>query len=132
MCYPKTDKNSAGFTLIEVLAAISILAVVLVALFKMHLQTISMNSEVGFYTQAVLLAQSKMAESESAPWDDITENSGDFGKNFPGYTWKMSVQEVESEELGPYADNLKRVDIAVALNQDEFLYTIRAYILKEL
>ena len=60
-------KKKAGFTLLEVMVAMSILAMALVAVFHMQSQSISMAGESRFLTTASLLAQSKMAEIEAEP-----------------------------------------------------------------
>jgi general secretion pathway protein I len=74
-----------------------------------------------------MLAQSKLAQLETASSGEITGDSGDFGENFPGYTWSISTDEVSSEALGEIAADLKRIDMKVSLNNDEYSYNIRTY-----
>ena len=116
-----------GFTLLEVLIALAIMAIVLVSVYRMHSQTLAMASATRFYTQAPMLAQGIMAQLEAASADAISGDSGDFGEKFPGYSWEVATDEVSSEMLGDYADNLKRFDITVSLNENEYQYRIRAY-----
>ena len=116
-----------GFTLLEVLIAVAIMAIVLVSVYRMHSQTLSMTTATRFYTQAPMLAQSKMAQLETAPADSISGDSGDFGDKFPGYRWSVSTEEVSSEALGEVADDLKRIDVTVSLYESEYEYSIRAY-----
>lgn len=116
-----------GFTLLEILVAVSIIAIVLVSVYKLHAQTISMSSITRFYATAPLLAQSKMAELEIQPLDELAEGAGDFGDNFPNYRWNVAVNDVESEVLGQSAANLKQIDVTVALNNDESTYSLRTY-----
>jgi general secretion pathway protein I len=116
----------SGFTLLEVMVAVSIMAIVLVAVYRLHSQTISMNIAAKFYTSAPLLAQGKLAEFEIMPADKLTGDSGDFGENFPGYYWNVAVEDVESEPLGEAAKGLKRLDVTVTLN-NEFSYSFRTY-----
>ena len=78
-----------GFTLLEVMVALSIIAIVLVSVYKMHAQTVSMNNEVRFYATAPMLAQIKIAEIESENLKDIGDDSGDFGDEFPDYRWNI-------------------------------------------
>jgi general secretion pathway protein I len=116
-----------GFTLIEIMAAISIIAIVLVSVYKLHAQSVAMTSEVRFYATAPMLAQKKMAELESKSRKDISDESGDFGDQFPNYSFNIVINDVESKELGNGADNLKRIDITVSFNKDEYTYDLRDY-----
>jgi len=116
-----------GFTLIEILAAVSLIAIVLVAVHKMHSHTITISNSAKFYTTAPLLAQRKMAELEMKPLDELTDDSGDFGDDFAGYGWSTIIDEVESEFLENTAKDLKKIDVSVDLNNGEFVYDIRAY-----
>lgn len=116
-----------GFTLLEVMAAVSIMAIVLTAVYRLHSQTISMSGSVRFYTNAPLLAQRTMAELETKPDEFQGNSSGDYGDEFPGYAWTVEVEDVESEELGEAAKDLKRIDVRVTLNEGEFNYSFRTY-----
>jgi general secretion pathway protein I len=118
---------ASGFTLLEVMIAMAIMAIVLVSVYRLHSQTLSMTTANRFYTQAPLLAQSKMSQLEATSSDVVSGDSGDFGDKFPGYGWSVSTDEVSSETLGEAAENLKRIDVTVTLNENEYEYTIRLY-----
>lgn len=116
-----------GFTLLEVMVALSIIAIVLVSVYKMHAQTVSMNYEVRFYATAPMLAQIKMAEIESENLKDIGDDSGDFGDEFPDYRWNIAIDDVESTVLGNMVKDLKKIDLLISSNNDGFIYNLRAY-----
>jgi general secretion pathway protein I len=116
-----------GFTLLEVMAALSILAIVLVSVYRLHAQTVSMNSEVRFYATAPMLAQLKMAEVESGSPEDLGDDSGDFGDEFPNYRWNIVIDDVESTALGNIAQDLKKIDLLISFNNNEFTYSLRNY-----
>ena len=116
-----------GFTLLEIMVSISIIALVLVSVYRLHAQTISMHQAARFYTTAPLLAQNKMAEFEIKPLDELIDDSGSFADEFPGYSWKIAINDVESETLGSTAEDLKKIDIIVSFNQDEFTYDLSTY-----
>jgi len=120
-------KTQKGFTLLEVMVALSIIAIVLVSVYRMHAQTVSMNNEVRFYATAPMLAQIKMAEIESESLKDIGDDSGDFGDEFPDYRWNIAIDDVESTALENIAKNLKKIDLHISSNNDEFIYNLRAY-----
>jgi len=123
----KTYRSSNGFTLLEIMVAISIIATVLVTVYRMHAHTISMNFISRFQTTAPMLAKKVLTEIETKTVDDLVDNSGDFGKEFSDYKWQVSVKEVESDALGEIAKDLKQIEVTVSLNEDEDVYTIRSY-----
>jgi general secretion pathway protein I len=124
-------QSDFGFTLLEIMVAISIIGIVLVSVYKMHAQTISMNYEARFYTTAPLLAQLKMADLETKLLEEQTNDSGDFGDEFPGYRWNVVIDDVESEALGDTAEDLKEINVFVSFNNDEFTYSLRTYIFSQ-
>jgi general secretion pathway protein I len=123
----KAPGRASGFTLLEVMVALAVMSIVLVSVYRMHSQSLAMNTAARFYTQAPMLAQSKMVEVEALSSSVFPEESGDFGEQFPGYGWKASIADVTSEILGEAAEDLKRIDISVSFNEDQFIYTLRAY-----
>lgn len=116
-----------GFTLLEVMVAMSIIAIVLLAVYRLHSQTLMMNYSARFYTTAPLLAQQKLSELELSASDELIDAAGDFGENHAGYAWEVSVGNFESELLKTAAENLKRIDLKITFNQDELAYTLRTY-----
>ena len=118
---------AAGFTLLEIMVSISIIAIVLVAVYRMHTQTISMNTSVKFYTTAPLLAHGKIAELEITPLNELTDDSGNFGEEFAGYRWNVSINDVESKFLGATGEDLKKIDVTISFNNDELTYNLRKY-----
>lgn len=122
------EKADDGFTLLEVMVAIALIAIALMAVLGSQSQSVSLAGEARFNTTAALLAQSKMAEIESQDPEDLTADSGDFGEDFPGYTWKLAVSNVTLDRPENVSDHLKQVDLTVAWGEDEeFLYALRIY-----
>ena len=119
--------RAAGFTLLEVMVALAVMSIVLVSVYRMHSQSLTMNAAARFYTQAPLLAQSKMAAFETLSAKGFPEDSGNFGEQFPGYSWKVSQKDVTSEVLGTVAGDLKQIDITVSYNDNQFSYNLRTY-----
>jgi len=116
-----------GFTLLEVMVAISIIAIALVSIYRLQTQSIDMLNDIKFYTTAPLLAQSKMAEIEILSLDELSDDSGNFGDDFPGFNWQVAVNDVESETLDTFAENLKRIDLTVSFDDEQFSYDCRKY-----
>ncbi|PKN10912.1 MAG: type II secretion system protein GspI [Deltaproteobacteria bacterium HGW-Deltaproteobacteria-5] len=91
--------KKAGFTLLEVMVAMSILAMSLVAVFYMQSQSISMAGEARFLTTASLLAQRKMAEIETDQSTDNKSQKGDFAPDYPAYGWTIQVSDTQIARL---------------------------------
>jgi type II secretion system protein I len=97
-----------GFTLLEVLVSLAIIATVLVSIIRLQGQTISMNETVRFYSLAPFLAQARVAQIRMEPDSFMGEDSGDFGRDFSGYTWQSRVRSreinVEDNESMPFLE----------------------------
>ncbi|MBZ0253345.1 MAG: prepilin-type N-terminal cleavage/methylation domain-containing protein, partial [Candidatus Methylomirabilis sp.] len=57
-------RGREGFTLLEVMAAVAVLAIALVALLEAQARSIRASHDIQLKTQAVLLAQEKMTQME--------------------------------------------------------------------
>lgn len=123
----KPAASDRGFTLIEVSVAVFIIAIVLLAVYRLHSQTLSMNFSAQFYTMAPLLAQKKLAEIEMTELEELSDESGEFGEDFPGYTWEFTIGDVELELLKTTVDNFKKIDLKISFNQDELEFSVRTY-----
>jgi general secretion pathway protein I len=95
-----------GFTLLEVMLAMAILAITLVAVFQSQSQSISMMARSRFDTAAPLLAQGKMAEIEAIASAGATSESGDFGEDYPAYSWSFEI-------LGTEIPGVEKVEVTV-------------------
>jgi general secretion pathway protein I len=125
--YPWPTETNRGFTLIEVLVAMAVIAIVVIAIFRLNSQTIDMTNATRFHTLAPLLAQSKLAEIESRAIDDATSDSGDFGEIHPGFKWQVTVDTVLSESLGETGENLKKMDLIVSYDGSGTTYNLTLY-----
>ena len=122
-------KENRGFTLLEVMVAIALIAIALTAVLGSQSQSVSLAGEARFTTTATLLAQSKMAEIELQDPGDLTADSGDFDEDFPGYTWNLSVSNVMFDRPENVSDHLKQVDLTISWGEEElFRYGLRVYL----
>jgi len=60
--------SAAGFTLLETMVAVSIIAIVLVSIYKLHIQTISMNITAKFYATAPFWHKKKYQSWNCRPY----------------------------------------------------------------
>ncbi len=117
-----------GFTLLEVMVAMSIIAIAFTAVLGSQAQSVSLANEAKFNTTAPLLAQTKMAEITLEDVDDLMADSGDFGDDFPGYTWELSVQRLPLGGLQETREHLRRIDLSVSWGEEEkYRYNVRFY-----
>ena len=126
-CRPARRVDAQGVTLLEVMVALGIVASVLVAVYRLQIQAISMERVSQFYTQAPLLAQKLVAEIELQTPDLPDTEKGDFGDEYPGYTWAFDTEDVQDLTDTDDRALLKRIDIRIQLNGDENLFTLRIY-----
>jgi len=117
-----------GFTLLEVMVALCIMAIVLMSVYRLQSQAIAMSMESRFYTQAPLLARTALTRFEEAIDRQMATSQGDFGREYPGYQWKITVEDTASAALGPeISKDMKRIDVQVTLNNGEYTYGFRTY-----
>jgi len=118
-----------GFTLLEVMIAVAIIAIALMAVLGSQSQGLSLAGESRFNRTAALLAQEKMAEIEAVKdLGDLNSDSGDFGDEFPGYTWQLSMHDILFDGAEKISDRLKQIDLEVSWGSDElYQYRLRLY-----
>jgi general secretion pathway protein I len=98
--------RNGGFSLIEVMCAILIMGVALVALTRGLTTALGSTKDSEVQTTLVTLAAGQIEELRASAvlTDDTTE--GDFGDSFPKYTWEQTVAPGE-------LDGLHQVDVVV-------------------
>jgi len=123
-----------GFTLLEVMIAIAILAIALTTLFGSQAQSVSLAATIKFNTQAPFLARLKLAEFSTTA-DRPATDRGDFGDDFPGFHWQLESEDVIQEQsklVNKLADSLQRLSLTVTWgDKDQFSYQLRSYELKK-
>lgn len=129
LSFARAARSSArGFTLLEVMVALCIMAIVLMSVYRLQSQAIAMSMESRFYTQAPLLARSALTRFEESLERQMATSQGDFGREYPGYQWKITVDDTVSAALGPdISKDMKRIDVQVTLNNGEYTYGFRTY-----
>lgn len=90
--------RAAGFSLLEVLIALAIVSISLVALMALNNRAIDVHQRLRKITQATLLAQHKMAEVENA--DQSARQTGEksegfFAEPFSNYGWRLAYSATE-------------------------------------
>jgi len=91
--------RTLGFTLLEVLVAVAILAIAMVAILKANVQSLDTLTRSRETSTASLLAAGKLAEVEAAGVAKWSELRGDFGEDYPDYTWEVETSSTQVEGL---------------------------------
>jgi prepilin-type N-terminal cleavage/methylation domain-containing protein len=102
----RAKKHNGGFSLIEVMCAILIMGVALVALTRGLTTALGSTKDSEVQTTVVTLAagQIETLRASAVLTDDTTE--GDFGDSFPKYKWEQTVAPGD-------VDGLHQVDVVV-------------------
>lgn len=122
-------ENHRAFTLLEVMIAISIIAVALVTLLGSQSRSLSHATEAQFNVMAPMLAALKLAEVQRKVVD--AENSeGDFEEDFPGYSWKMAIEEAafdKTKALAGLDPPLQKLELTVSWSETPYRYSLLYY-----
>lgn len=125
--------NTQAFTLLEVMIAISILAVSFAALYGSQSRSLSYAAESIFNTHAPLLASMKLAELKAED-EEIIDGDGDFGDDYLGYSWTIETEEAsfdDSELLADLSIPIQKITMTISWTEASFSYTSVSYIAQE-
>ena len=96
---PAVRARSRGFTLLEVMVALMILATSLVVLLANHSFSIRLSKVARDLTMASMIARDKMAEVEIAGYPPVGDTDGDFEDRYPGFKWVLSVVDSQFPDV---------------------------------
>lgn len=105
------SRSRPGFTLVEVLATLMLIAIVLPAVMKGATLATAAASIARSRTEASGLAEAKLAEIIATNQWQTSSLSGDFGTDWPGYRWQATVQSWPQDTSGA---GLQQVDLRVS------------------
>ncbi|OPY87509.1 MAG: hypothetical protein A4E72_01474 [Syntrophus sp. PtaU1.Bin208] len=119
-------RSQGGFTLIEIMIALTVLALVVAAVAQALAQSLALAHRIKEETTLSLLAQSKMAEIESAKEIPVADR-GHFSGDYSHYVWQVTVSESS-------LSTLQKVEVTVmdALSSDKSGgYTLSSFLCKD-
>jgi general secretion pathway protein I len=127
--------TTEGFTLLEVLVAMAILATAFVILLEAHSASVRLSDNSRRLTVASALARDVMTEFEMNGYPEIGMQQGNFEEwypmMYPEYTWEIeviesmfwgNVREVYAKVIWMEGDQPRSVEIAnfvAAMNEEE-------------
>ena len=92
-------KKKCGFTLLEVMIALAILALVGVAFLRAQAGSVHLVDESSQISLATLLAREKMAELEGLGFPEVGKNVGTGGEAYPRFRWEQVVTATQLPAL---------------------------------
>ncbi len=105
-------RPTAGFTLIEVLVALAVVAIALTAILGSSGTTVSSISHLRDSTLAQWVAENRMAELRlEGEWPSTGRNRGESEMAGREWHWEMTVEETQD-------DDLRRIEIAIRTHRD--------------
>ncbi|MBU1044170.1 MAG: prepilin-type N-terminal cleavage/methylation domain-containing protein [Candidatus Omnitrophica bacterium] len=102
-------RNKKGFTLLEVMLALSIISISLVVIINSFSQAIAVKSAVSNYTKAMFLSQKKLFEININNLSTV-EKQGKFIQPFEQFNWQINSDSTNFSELA-------KVDLTIEWNQ---------------
>jgi general secretion pathway protein I len=100
-------RHTRGFTLLETVVALAILALALMAIFDINAGAVSNHAYAKKLTVATLLARSKMTDLEQKLYDegfanDDKEESGDFSpEGWDNFKWRAKIIAPRTDGVSP-------------------------------
>lgn len=95
--------RNKGFTLLEVLIALVIIAMGIIALSNSWYGNFNLLRKANLYNDVAALLEKKMVEVEAKYKNKFSEipeaEDGDFGPDFPNYRWAMKMREMKMPDL---------------------------------
>ncbi len=121
--------DSEGFTLLEIMISVSIIALVFVSLFKMQSGTTDLALAGQFNSNAPFLARQLLVDIEQ-DLGNRSEFEGDFGENYPGYKWHCKIEDASFESfdfLETSQGNLKKIALTISGISGQRVYKITTW-----
>lgn len=99
--------RARGFTLIEMIAAVAVLAIAMAAILSGMARYADNAAHLRERTIALWVAHNRLAEIELEPaWPDVGKSDGDM--EMAGQKWKWKAEVLKTPD-----DHLRRIDIQV-------------------
>ena len=103
-CVTSRKERIGAFTFVEVMIALVIVSISLMALLRLHLISAHMVDRAQIMTQAVFLADEKMAEALASDFPKEGVRSGAVEKTGLTLNWRTRVEDLQSTQWD--AENL--------------------------
>ena len=121
---PFNSASKKGFTLIEIMVALSVLSISLVVLLGLRNRDIALSGRSRHLIEGTLLARQKVTEITAADFADLGEKKGDFGEEFPNYAWRQMVSQTPFEAVRELLLQVvwKEKDVETSVDMTTYLF----------
>ena len=110
--------HNRGFTFIEVVMALAIVSIALVALLRLHLVSIRMADTSNVRSQALMLAREKIEEQLAIGFPQTSTNTGIEHINSLELKWRTEVTDAELPAInGIRINDLRKISVNVRWSQ---------------
>ncbi|MBW2182035.1 MAG: prepilin-type N-terminal cleavage/methylation domain-containing protein [Deltaproteobacteria bacterium] len=121
--------STNGFTLLEIIVAMGLIAIALVAVIQLHTHNIDLQTESKLISMVNFLASARLAEIRSTADLQVGSSSGNFGEDHPMFQYKQEVESIVD------VDNLYKVTVTIHPDDQEagreFVFDTYVYRKKE-
>ncbi|MDY7036263.1 MAG: prepilin-type N-terminal cleavage/methylation domain-containing protein [Thermodesulfobacteriota bacterium] len=119
--------KSKGFTLLEILISLGILSIALLSVIQLQAKNLDLQTEAQFITIANLLAHDRLSNIQSQAILTDRTSSGDFGEDFPSFTFQEEISEMTDME------HLFKVRVSIILEKDNYFndFSVETYLFRE-
>jgi prepilin-type N-terminal cleavage/methylation domain-containing protein len=109
----KRRRKDEGFTLLEVVIALGLIAVALLAVFHLQAQNLDLQSEAQFMTLAKCFIQDRISQIVCRETLSEGTATGDMGEDFPDFIYREEISQVPEEE------NVYKVKVGIILEREK-------------
>ncbi len=92
--------NNRAFTLLEVLIALSICSISLLALLKLHIVSSALADTAELTSQAVLIGDGKIAEALAEGYPELGVTTGTIEHSNTSFQWRREVTQAYPNQFG--------------------------------
>lgn len=104
--------NYKGFTLLEVMIALAIVSIALVAMLGLAQRNILVNDRLQRMTQATFLAKQKMAEIENGILSGLDRTRGEFPSPNQQFSWRVQYSSTPIQ-------GIQQIDLSVLWGEEK-------------
>ncbi len=110
--------GASGFTFIEVLIALAVVSIALLALLRLCLLSIKIADKAQITSQAVFLAEEKITQTLAVDYPKKGSDSGTVQNNGVLFDWNVKIAEAHLPELDePHVEGLRKISVDVSWKQ---------------
>lgn len=109
----KKKRRDGGFTLLEIVICLGLIAVALIAVFHLQAQNLDLQSEAQFMTIAKCLIQDRLTRITCREILSEGTVTGEMGEDFPDFTYQEEISRM------PEVENLYKVKLGIILGGEK-------------